>query len=114
MIHIAPETPRSTPAIEGLVVTDGVWKLDIARYESFVETTTGISVDDSLSGADCYRIGNRLEALVTEHQQTGEWTPALVETYPDVGSLGEIVGLARFFRECHKCCLADGTAGPSG
>ena len=110
MIRIVPETPRSTPAVEGLVTTDSEWRLDTSRYESFIETTTGIDVSGDLSGADCYRIGNRLEALVSDHQQAGKWTSELVEQYPDVQSLEEIVGLARFFRECHECRLEETVA----
>lgn len=98
------------PAVEGLVATDSAWELDVTRYASFIETATGISVAGDLSGSDCYRIGNRLEALISEHQQDGEWTPELAASYPDVESREEIVGLARVFRECHECRL-DGADG---
>jgi hypothetical protein len=69
---------------------------------------TGIDVEGDLSAPDCYRIGNRLEAFIAERRREGEWTEALVDEYPDVGSVAEIVGLARFVRECHDCRL--GTA----
>ena len=105
MIHISPETPLSTPAVEGLATTASGWELDVWHYESFIEAATGLDVDEDLSAADCYRIGNRLEALVTEHRQHGEWTDAVTERYPDVESREEILGLARFFRECHDCHL---------
>jgi hypothetical protein len=114
MIHITPETPLSTPAVGGLTTTESGWKLDVSRYESFIETTTGMSVDGDLRAADCYRIGNRLEALITDHRHGGEWTEAVTERYPDVESREEIVGLARFFRECHDCCLDTADAGPPG
>ena len=105
MIRIVPETPLSTPAVDGLVATDARWEFDPAQYESFIQTATGIAVDGDLAAADCYRIGNRLDALIAEHQQNGEWTPGLTASYPDIDSREEFLGLARFFRECHQCCL---------
>lgn len=110
MMRISPERPRSLPSVEGIVVSESAWELDVDRYASFIEAATGIAVSENLSGADCYRIGNRLEALISEHQQDGEWTEAITERYPDVESRKEIVGLARFFRECHECCLDDAHA----
>jgi hypothetical protein len=97
----------TSPQVSGLHTSDSEWHLDVSQYESFIEEATGISVTGDLDATDCYRIGNRLEALITEHQQHGEWTEDLAEDYPDVASRKEIVGLARFFRECHTCRLEE-------
>lgn len=79
------------------------WHLDPDQYREFIETVTGIAPPDEPTASDCYRIGNRIEAFVEEHHRLDEWTPDLVEEYPDVDSLAEILGLARFFRRCHDC-----------
>lgn len=106
MIRISPDTSRTGPSVEGLVLSASEWRLDPGRYRAFVETVTGISVPDDPTASECYRVGNRLEAFVEERHRHGEWTPGLVEEYPDVDSLDEILGLARFFRQCHDCRLA--------
>jgi hypothetical protein len=103
MLSIAPDAPRTGPSREGLDLSGAEWHLDVERYRPFVEATTGIRPTESLSAAECYRIGNRLEALIEERRRHGEWTPALVEEYPVVESLEEILAVARFFRQCHAC-----------
>ncbi|MFB6360261.1 MAG: hypothetical protein ABEH59_02955, partial [Halobacteriales archaeon] len=84
-------------------VSSGEWRLQVDRYQTFLAQATGIAPADGLSSSDCYRIGNRLQALVEEKKRNGEWSPELVEAYPDVETLQEILWLARFFRACHDC-----------
>jgi hypothetical protein len=103
MIRISPDTSRTGPTAEGLDRSASEWRLDPGQYHEFIETVTGIAPPDDPTASDCYRIGNRIEAFVEEHHRLDEWTPALVEEYPDVGSLAEILGIARFFRRCHAC-----------
>lgn len=103
IIHVVPAAVWSDPAIEGLEISDSEWRLDIGRYQEFIEAATGLSPSDGLSASDCYRIGNRLQALVEEHKRQNDWDSTLVESYPDVESLEEFVWLARFFRACHDC-----------
>ena len=55
---------------------------------------TGIALTEGLSGADCCRIGNLLEAFVAERKRDGEWND----------SLEEIVTLAQFLRTCYDQC----------
>jgi hypothetical protein len=105
----------SNPPVDGLEIADGEWRLDAGRYDRFLEAATGMSPDDELSPSDCYRIANRLEALVERHKRSGDSESALVEAYPDVQSLETFVWLARFFRRCHDCtretdgsCLSTG------
>lgn len=107
MIRIPPASAWTGPSTAGLDLSASEWHLDPDRYREFIETATGIAVSDDPTASDCYRIGNRLEALIEERRRRGEWTPALVESYPDVESLSEIVGLARFFRRCHDCRLEE-------
>lgn len=107
-IRISPDTPRAGPSADGLDLSTSGWHLDASRYREFVETVTGIRLSDEPTASDCYRIGNRIEAFVEERHRLDEWTSDLVEEYPDVDSLGEILGLARFFRRWHDCRL-DGT-----
>jgi hypothetical protein len=107
MIRISPTASRTLPAATGLTVTDETWQLDPDEVAPFVEATTGLSLSSDLGAAACYRIGNRLEGFIEARKRDGEWTPDLVESYPDVDSLDEIVALARFFRECHTCSLGE-------
>ena len=107
MIRITPDTAWRGPSVDGLDLSADEWRIDPDRYWEFVEAATGIRLSDEPTASDCYRIGNRLEALVEERRRRGEWTPALVEGYPDVESLAEVVGLARFFRQCHECRLEE-------
>lgn len=107
MIRIPPDTTRTGPSTDGLDLSADEWRLDPDHYRAFIEVTTGIVVSNEPVASDCYRIGNRLEALIEERRRRDEWTPALVEEYPDVDSLDEIVGLARFFRRCHDCMLEE-------
>jgi hypothetical protein len=102
MISISPDTSRSVPSLKGLDVTESEWRLDISEYDQFIESATGIAVGKTPSAAECYRIGNRLEALIEDYQQTGEWE-RLQREYPAIESSDELVGLARFFRQCHDC-----------
>lgn len=104
-IGISPEPSRSPPDLDGFDAADDEWRLDPERYRRFVESATGLSPGADLSASDCYRIGNRLEGFIEERTRAGEWTDSLTEEYPDVESLEEVVGLARFFRRCHDCCL---------
>lgn len=105
MIRIYPDDARPIPSFSGLSAADDGWELDPSQYRDFTAAVTGITLTDDLRHRDCYRAGNRLEAFVAERRREGEWTPDLVERYPDVGSLDEIVALARFLRTCHDCCL---------
>lgn len=107
MIRISPSTTHSAPAVGNIEVTDDEWRLDPTRYRAFIAETTGYSVADDPHPSECYRIGNRLEAFVEERKRAGEWSPELVDSYPDVESLDEMLGLARFFRECHTCRLEE-------
>ncbi|PSP23256.1 hypothetical protein BRC61_03750 [Halobacteriales archaeon QH_10_65_19] len=100
-LSIAPDTVRTDPEVDGLDISDSEWRLDVDRYREFVAAATGISPADDLAPSDCYRIGNRIEALVEEHKRHDEWEPALVEEYPDVESLKAFLWVARFFRACH-------------
>lgn len=101
-IRVTPDGVWSDPGIEGLAVSDAEWRLDVDRYREFLTETTGISTS-ALTSADCYRIGNRLQALVEQRKRDDEWGPAVVEAYPDVETLEEFLWLARFFRACHDC-----------
>lgn len=102
-ICIVPDAVWRTPEIDGLDVSDDEWQLDVSQYWDFIQAATGISPDGGLSPSDCYRIGNRIQALVEERKRHDEWEPALVESYPDVSSLDEFLWVARFFRACHDC-----------
>lgn len=108
MIRISPNTAWTGPSTDGLDLSTSEWCLDPNRYRGFVTAVTGIQVSADPTAADCYRIGNRIEAFIEERRRRGEWTSGLVEAYPDVESLSEIVGLARFFRRYHTCRLEDG------
>jgi len=103
MIHVKPEVLWTDPELRGLDISESEWRLDTEEYRAFIEAATGISPTDGLSTSDCYRIGNRLQALIEERKRRGEWDSALVEAYPDVESLEEFFWLARFFRACHHC-----------
>lgn len=107
MIRISPSTTQSAPAVGSIEVADDEWRLDPTRYRQFITETTGYTVTADPCPSECYRIGNRLEAFVEERKRAGEWSLALVDGYPEVESLDEIIGLARFFRECHACCLGE-------
>lgn len=99
--------PSSVPD-EGLVgfeLSDSVWRLELDHYRDFIESVTGIAPIRNPSAADCYRIGNRLEAFIDERRRAGEWTDALVEQYSAIDALGQIYWLAQFFRQCHEHCL---------
>ena len=104
MIQIERSDARPLPSAEGIQAADDEWRLDPSKYRAFTDSVTGIALTGELSGADCYRIGNRLEAFIAERKRDGEWTDALVEQYPDVASLAEIVALAQFLRRCHDQC----------
>lgn len=116
-IHVTPEVLRTDPELRGLDISASEWRLDTEEYRAFIQAVTGISPTDGLSTTDCYRIGNRLQALIEERKRRGEWDRSLVETYSDVESLEEFVWLARFFRACHDChdagetCLLNCTDG---
>lgn len=107
MMRIPPATSWTGPSTCGLELSRDEWRLDPDRYREFVEVATGIRLADEPTASECYRIGNRLEGLVEERQRRDEWTPSLVEEYPDVESLEEIVGLSRFFRRCHDCRIEE-------
>ena len=100
---IAPDTVRTDPDVDGLTISDGEWELDVGRYRAFITRTTGIEPTDDLSASDCYRIGNHLQALVEERKRNDEWDRRVVEQYPDIQSLEEVLWIARFFRACHDC-----------
>lgn len=102
-IIVTPEAVWSDPGMEGLTVSETEWRLDVDRYQEFLGEATGISPADGLSASDCYRIGNRLQALVEKRKRHDEWGPSLVEAYPDIDSLEEFLWVARFFRACHDC-----------
>jgi hypothetical protein len=108
-ISVVPDTVRTDPEIDGLDISDSEWRLDVDRYREFVAAATGISPADGLSASDCYRIANRIDALVEERKRHDEWRPALVEEYPDVDSLEAFLWVGRFFRACHdagETCLS--------
>jgi hypothetical protein len=100
-IHVAPDAVWSDPAVEGLDASDGEWRLDVDRYRAFLDEAAGLSPADGLSASDCYRVGNRLQGLIEERKRHDAWDPALLEEFPDVDSLQQILWLARFFRACH-------------
>ncbi len=100
-IAAVPDRVRTDPGIEGLEVSETEWRLDVGRYREFVAAATGITPTDGLSGSDCYRIGNRLQALVEEHKQQAKPESTLVDAYPTVDSLEEFLWVARVFRACH-------------
>jgi len=101
VVRVTPDAVWTDPDIEGLEVSDTEWRLDFDRYQEFLVETTGMCPAESLSASDCYRMGNRLQALIEERKQQDEWGPALVEAYPDVDSLEAFVWVARFLRACH-------------
>lgn len=107
MIRIDPATARPPPAISGLTVEGDRWEFDPDPYHAFIKEATGIDFPDDPTATDCYRIGNRLEALIEEAQRHDQWNSAFVDQYPTVSTLNEIVGLARFFRRCHESYLSD-------
>lgn len=109
MIQIAGSDVRTLPSFEGIQADSDGWRLDPSAYRALTESITGMPLTDDLSATECYRIGNRLEAFIAERRRTGEWTESLVEEYPDVESLEEIVALARFLRTCHERCLDGGS-----
>lgn len=96
-IHLVTDPPRVGPP-SGLETSGGEWRLDLARYAPFVEFVTGHPVSTNLSNSDCYRIRNRLEALVAEHYRTGEWPSVVQEAASDTVRPEDIFELARFFR----------------
>ena len=106
MMRIPPATSWTGPSTDRIELSHEEWRLDPDRYREFVESATGIPLVDEPTASECYRIGNRLEALVEERQRR-DGAPDLVAEYPDVESLEEIVGLARFFRRCHDCRLEE-------
>lgn len=110
MIRIEGSDVRTLPSFDGVHAADDEWRLDPSQYCDFTESVTGIALTAELSAADCYRIGNRLEAFIAERKRDGEWTDALVEEYAGIESLKEIVALARFLRTCHEQCRDARTA----
>lgn len=101
-IRIVPEAVWSAPDIEGLTVSDSEWRLDVEQYREFLVDVTGLSVAGGLTGTDCYRIRNRLQAQIETHKRHDEWTPDLADSYSDIPFLEEFLWLARFFRACHE------------
>jgi hypothetical protein len=93
--------------VDGFDYSASTWRFDADRYGEFIAAVTGIDPGDDLSATDCYRLGNRIEAFIDERRRRGEWTPALLDDYPDVDSLEQVHWLARFFRHCHEACVAD-------
>jgi len=87
--------------------TDGEeWMLDPDHYDEFLRAATGVEPsDDDPCPSGCYRVGNRLEAFIEERKRRGEWGQEVVDEYPVVESTEEIIWVARFFRECHRCHL---------
>lgn len=102
-IRVTADPVWSDPAIKGLEISDTEWNLNVDRYQDFIREAAGIDPTNGISVSDCYRIGNRFQALVEEYKRDDEWGPALVEEYPDVESLEEFLWMARFFQNCHKC-----------
>lgn len=109
MIRIGSAEMRPDASFSGLYTDDGEWRLDPSEYRTLTESIAGIPLTDDLSASDCYRVGNRLESFIAQRRRNGEWTESLVEEYPDIGSLAELVALARFLRTCHERCLDTGT-----
>lgn len=102
-IRVTADPIWSDPSLEGLEVSDAEWHLNVNHYLDFIRRAAGIEPTAEISVSDCYRIGNRLQALVEKHKRGDEWEPALVEEYPDVESLEEFLWVARFFQTCHDC-----------
>ena len=100
-MRVTPDAVWTDPDIDGLEVSDTEWRLDVDRYGDFLVEATGIPPAEGLSASDCYRMGNRLQALIEERKRQDKWGPALVEAYPDVESLETFVWVARFLRACH-------------
>ena len=95
---------RQDPNLPGLSVSDDEWKLDVDYYRPFVEVVTGLPVPEDLTAADCYRIGNRLEAVIAEHERDETWPLESIATFPIADSRTTVRWLARFFRACHQQC----------
>lgn len=106
-LSIVPDVAQSNPDIEGLSISGSEWKLDVDLYETFITEATGISPSRDLSGSDCYRIGNRLQALIEKRKRCGEWDQTLVEAYSGIETLEQFLWIARFFRACYECHPAE-------
>lgn len=102
-IRVTADLAWSDPSIEGLDASGEEWYLNVARYRDFIREAAGIEPMNGISVSDCYRIGNRLQALIERHKRERDWEPALVEDYSDVESLEEFLWVARFFETCHEC-----------
>lgn len=102
-LSMISDAAQSNPNIEGLSISGSEWKLDVDLYETFIMEATGISPGRNLSGSDCYRIGNRLQALIEKRKRCDEWDQTVVEAYPDIGTLEQFSWIARFFRACYEC-----------
>ena len=105
MITTSPDSNYLPPSIPGLELTDDEWRLNPEEYEQFITATTGVSPTADLDASDCYRIGNRLEGFLETRKRNEEWTDTVGDTHPDIESVDEVLALARFFRQCHDCCL---------
>lgn len=102
-IRVPADLAWADPSIEGLDASGEDWYLNVARYQEFIREAAGIDPMNGISVSDCYRIGNRLQALIEQHKREQEWKPELIKDYPDVESLEEFLWIARFFETCHEC-----------
>lgn len=105
MVSITPPTSTEPPDLKGFDVSDSAWQLDLTTYQSFIREITGESPTGTLSGSDCYRIGNLIEGFIEEQIRIDEWHDRYIREYPDVNSREEVLWLARYFRKCHECCI---------
>ncbi len=110
MIELSAEALGRVPSVDGVERESGTVRFDPAAHRAFVEAATGIDPAGDLSPAECYLIGNRLEALVDERTRTGEWETgtAPAPDHPGIESLTDVVGLARLFRAYHAEHVAAG------
>lgn len=99
--YLVTDAPRVVPP-SGLEASGGEWRLDVERFAPFVESLTGLSVSAKLSDSECYRIRNRLEALVAERYRTGEWPQQVRDASSEAVAADDLFELARFFRVYHE------------
>jgi hypothetical protein len=111
-LSISRPSPPPDTGLDGFDCDGSTWRLDLERYRGFLAAVTGIRPTADASAADCYRVGNRLEAFVAEKRRTGDWDDSLADDYPEIDSLDQIYALARFFRRCHEDHLP-ATSAPS-
>lgn len=98
---------KDVVVIDPYVTQDKNWQPDIDYYSNFIREATGLSVPDSLSPHDCYRIGNLLQGFIEEMKTEGDWNAKGISSYPVVESTDEAFYLSEFFRDCHAREMCD-------